>query len=45
MKQPVTDGELTYGVSPPAWGAWIETVDSEPSFLKSVVAPRVGGVD
>ncbi len=32
-------------MSPPAWGAWIETLLNYLSKFKLIVAPRVGGVD
>ena len=38
------DGPLR-GLSPPAWGAWIETWDRGARGPGSRVAPRVGGVD
>ena len=32
-------------MSPPAWGAWIETITIAVSTGCTLVAPRVGGVD
>ena len=32
-------------LSPPAWGAWIETLSSTLDTVSISVAPRVGGVD
>ena len=45
MKQVVAGGVNQTARSPPAWGAWIETLAWLNAFAPAGVAPRVGGVD
>ena len=45
MKQEEVEERFQGPVSPPARGAWIETVSMMPAVSSHSVAPRAGGVD